>query len=157
LDDDALMAALMAALPHLPNAATIPTPLTAENERRLTLALPGLKDRAKSLVELVDAAGFLFAARPLALDDKAAAALSTEARAILAGLLPALEAVGPWEGEVLETAVRTFAEAGDLKLGRIAQPLRAALTGRAVSPGIFDVLVALGRTESLARIADAAG
>lgn len=76
---------------------------------------------------------------------------------MLAGLLPHLERLADWKEEALDTAVREFAEARDLKLGQVAQPLRAALTGSAKSPGIFDVLLLLGHEESLARIADRAG
>ena len=94
--------------------------------------------------------------RPLPLDDKAAKLLDEAGRATLAALLPALEAVESWSSEGLEVCVRAFAESTDRKLGKVAQPLRAALTGRSTSPGIFDVLEVLGREESLARIADQA-
>ena len=75
---------------------------------------------------------------------------------MLAGLLPALEGMGDWSLDGIEGAVRAFAEEKDLKLGKVAQPLRAALTGTTTSPGIFDVLAVLGRDESLARIKDQA-
>jgi glutamyl-tRNA synthetase len=107
-------------------------------------------------VELIDSAGFLFADRPIALDDKAKAVMTDEARALIKSLLPDLEAVEPWLATGAEQAVRTFAERAGVKLGAIAQPLRTALTGRVTSPGIFDVLTVLGKAESLARLRDQA-
>ena len=122
---------------------------------RLRLALPGLKERAKTLVELKDQAGFLVAERPLPLDDKARAILDGDGREVLTALLPVLEQT-TWTAPALEAAVKSFAEARGFKLGKLAQPLRAALTGSSTSPGIFDVLVALGREESLSRLRDQA-
>lgn len=118
--------------------------------------MPGLKERAKTLIELLDNADYLFATRPIALDEKAQKLLDEAGRETLVALLPALQAVEPWSPEALEACVREFAEATDRKLGKVAQPLRAALTGRSTSPGIFDVLEVLGREEALARIADQA-
>ena len=120
----------------------------------LLAAMPVLKPRAANLNELREGAAFLFAARPLAMDDAAAALLAGDAGRLLAAAHAALDAVHNWDTEALEGAVRRVAEAQGVKLGQVAQPLRAALTGRKTSPGIFDVLVLLGRTESLARIAD---
>ncbi|TKB32865.1 MAG: glutamate--tRNA ligase, partial [Mesorhizobium sp.] len=105
--------------------------------------------------ELVDGAGFLFAERPLRLDEKAAGLLGSDARAILRGAHAALAAISSqWSAATAEAAIRDFAQAGGHKLGAVAQPLRAALTGRSTSPGVFDVLAVLGREESLARVAD---
>jgi glutamyl-tRNA synthetase len=116
--------------------------------------MPGLKDRAKTLVELADGAAFLFAARPLDVDEKAKALLMGN-QDVLRGALDALQSVeGEWNAASAEAKIRTFAEEKGLKLGAVAQPLRAALTGRTTSPGVFDVLAVLGRDESLARIAD---
>ena len=120
----------------------------------LTRAMPELKPRAKDLNELGEAATFLFKSRPLDMDDKAAALLQGSARDLLALLHSALTAVPDWSKEATEQAVREVSVGAGVKLGQVAQPLRAALTGRATSPGIFDVLVLLGREESLARIAD---
>jgi len=117
-------------------------------------AMPELKERAKTLLELIDAASFIWAARPLVLDEKAKTLLTPEARAMLGDVLPELEAVEPWTAEATEQTVRDYAERKAAKLGAVAQPLRAALTGRATSPGIFNVLVVLGRQESLARLRD---
>jgi glutamyl-tRNA synthetase len=117
--------------------------------------MPGLKERAKTLLELADGAAFLFAQRPLPLDEKAAALLGEQQREILRGAHAALAGVGAdWTAASTEAAIREFASAKELKLGGVAQPLRAALTGKSTSPGVFDVLAVLGREESLARIAD---
>lgn len=126
------------------------------NAQTALTALPGLKERAKTLVELTDSASYMWRQRPLENDEKALKILTDDARAILGDLHGVLAGVGGWEAEILETAVKAYAEEKELKLGKVAQPLRAALTGRGTSPGIYDVLVALGREESLARIADQA-
>jgi glutamyl-tRNA synthetase len=130
--------------------------LNPELREKLLAAMPGLKERAKTLVELVDSARYLYTERPIELEDRAAALLTADARAMLADLLPALDAVEPWIQKRLEAAVRSFADERGLKLGSVAQPLRAALTGRTTSPGIFDVLTVLGKSESLARLRDQA-
>ncbi|MBN8847216.1 MULTISPECIES: glutamate--tRNA ligase [unclassified Sphingomonas] len=120
----------------------------------LARAMPALKPRAANLNELADGAAFLFAVRPLSIDDAARPLLDGDAPALLSRLHAALDALHNWDTETLEDAVRRVAEAAGVKLGQVAQPLRAALTGRKTSPGIFDVLALLGRDESLARIAD---
>ncbi|MGB5949083.1 MAG: glutamate--tRNA ligase [Parvibaculum sp.] len=119
-------------------------------------AMPGLKERAKTLIEIGKGAEFLRAARPIPLDDNARKLLNDEARALLKRLHALLEARQDWSAESIEADVRAFAEAENLKLGKVAQPLRAALTGSSVSPPIFDVLTTLGRDESLGRIKDQA-
>jgi glutamyl-tRNA synthetase len=118
----------------------------------LERAMPVLKVRAKDLNELAQGAAFLFASRPLPLTDKAAALLTDEARDRLADMHDRLAGVGDWTLESLEATLKAMAEQLGLGLGKLAQPLRAALTGQTTSPGIFDVLVLLGRDESLARI-----
>jgi glutamyl-tRNA synthetase len=155
-NDADLLAAVEALLPHLADGAAVAERLTPEVRAKLLAAMPGLKERAKTLVELVDGARFLIAERPIPLDDKAAEVLTPAAIALLADLLPHLEAVEPWTAEPLEAAVRSFAERAGLKLGAVAQPLRAAVTGRTTSPGIFDVLAVLGKPDSLARLRDRA-
>lgn len=117
--------------------------------------MPELKPRAKTLIEVVENSMFLFSSRPLSPNDKAAKILNENARAMLGALLARLDGVA-WDKDALEAAVRAFAEEADLKLGKVAQPLRAALTGSNVSPGIFDVMVVLGQDETLGRIQDAA-
>jgi glutamyl-tRNA synthetase len=115
--------------------------------------MPVLKVRAKDLNELAAGAAFLFARRPLTLDAKAEALLTPEARALLGRIQDRLADENGWTSEGLEASLKAMAEEIGLGLGKLAQPLRAALTGQTTSPGIFDVLTLLGRDESLARIA----
>jgi len=127
----------------------------ADAARRVLLAMPGLKERAKTLPELADGALFLVEQRPLAVDEKAKVLLDDpEAREILGHAYSGLQSVSDWTAESLDLTLRNMSEAEGIKFGKIAQPLRAALVGRTTSPGIFDVLAVLGRDESLARIAD---
>ncbi len=154
--DGDLLAAIDKLLPHLPGGAETAAKLTPAVREQFLAAMPELKERAKTLVDLVDAASFLWASRPLALDDKAMTLLTPEARVLVAEILPDLKAVEPWTAEAAEQAVRGYAERKGAKLGSVAQPLRAALTGRTTSPGIFNVLAVLGREESLARLRDQA-
>jgi glutamyl-tRNA synthetase len=151
--DDELYGTLATALPHLPDGAAFQAKLES-HETAFKAALPLLKERAKTLNDLIAGAAFIVAERPLPVEPTAAALLDAEARKLLAGLLPVLEALQEWSVVATEAAVKEFAAQRGLKLGKIAQPLRAALTGRTASPGIFEVLVVLGRAESLARIAD---
>ena len=120
----------------------------------LVRAMPELKARAHTLKELADGARFLFASRPIEPDEAAAALLGPEARALLNSAHARLAALAEWDAASVEAAIREVAEVEGAKLGKLAQPLRAALTGRTTSPGIFDVLALLGKDESLARIAD---
>jgi glutamyl-tRNA synthetase len=152
--DAEIMQRLKALVPELPNGGELAAEIGTEGWGKLERALPGLKERAKTLVEILNNAGYLFAKRPIALDAQAEKLLDEAGRKVLGALLPRLESVEPWTGEAIDAAVRRYAEEVGLKLGKAAQPLRAALTGRATSPGIFDVLEVLGREESLARIRD---
>jgi glutamyl-tRNA synthetase len=154
--DAELVAAIEGLLPHLANGAQLAAKFTPDLSAPLEAAMPGLKERAKNLVELIDNARFLYADRPIALDEKAKALLSPEACAIIADLMTDLSGVEPWSAPMIENTVRAFAERKEVKLGAVAQPLRAALTGRPTSPGIFEVLQVLGKRESLARLADQA-
>ena len=147
---------LKALVPELPDGVALGERIDADGWQKLERAMPGLKERAKTLVELLDSASFLFAKRPLTMDEQAAKLLDAAGREMLAALLPRLEDVSPWTLEALEASVRSFADETGRKLGKVAQPLRAALTGRSASPGIFEVLEVLGRDESLARIRDQA-
>ena len=128
--------------------------LTNDEIGLLARAMSGLKPRAKTLNELAESGSFLFKSRPLDMDERAASLLQGEASDLLALVHASLSALPAWTVEATEEAVRGVSEEAGVKLGQVAQPLRAALTGRATSPGIFDVLVLLGREESLARIAD---
>ena len=130
---------------------TPPRILSEKARGRLQTAMPGLKERAKTLVQLDQGAEFLYTDGPRDLDAAAAKILSAEARSVLARTLPALDATD-WSGPALEEAARSFAEANGLKLGDVAQPLRAALTGKTVSPPLFAMLALLGREESLLRL-----
>jgi glutamyl-tRNA synthetase len=153
--DGEIVSRLKDLVPELPNGDELAIAVGgADGWSKLERALPGLKERAKTLVELLDSAGYLFAKRPLVVDAQAEKLLDAAGRQVLAHLLPRLEGVEPWSQPGLEACVRSLAEETGLKLGKIAQPLRAALTGKTTSPGIFDVLDVLGRDESLARIRD---
>ncbi len=122
---------------------------------RLSMLMPGLKERARTMAELADASVFLARARPIQPEPKALAVLTPEARALLGEVAVALGA-SDFTAEGVDGALRGFAERAGVKLGQVAQPIRAALTGTTTSPGIDATLAALGREESLARIADAA-
>jgi glutamyl-tRNA synthetase len=155
-DDQSLVTLLEDLLHYIPQGPAIAARLNDTTRAQLVQAMPGLKERAKTLLELLDNAGFIFAARPLAVDAKGQAVLTPETRALIGRLQGALKDVSPWTAEAAEAAMRTFAEQAGLKLGAVAQPLRVALTGRTTSPGIFDVLAVLGREECLSRLADQA-
>ncbi|RVT40764.1 glutamate--tRNA ligase [Sphingobium algorifonticola] len=120
----------------------------------LTAAMAALKPRAKTLDEIADGALFLFANRPLDFDEKALALLDNDARALIGTTVDALAPLQSWTAEAIEEAIRHVAEDAGLGLGKVAQPLRAALTGRTTSPGIFDVLFLLGKEETLSRLSD---
>jgi len=135
-------------------AARLPNSLNETQRNLLRRTMPFLKPRAANLIELADGSAFLFSVRPLQIDTDAAPLLAGDAPALLSQLHTALDAAESWDTETLENAVRRVAEDAGVKLGQVAQPLRAALTGKRTSPGIFDVLAVLGREESLGRIAD---
>ncbi|MBT6203735.1 MAG: glutamate--tRNA ligase [Alphaproteobacteria bacterium] len=149
--DDQRLARLTAV--HLEEV--IGRPLGDDDIAVLARAMPSMKERAKTLVELAQNATFLFRPRPLEFDAKASKILNPDTSALLLDLQPHLAALDGWSADVLEAAVRAFAEERELGLGKVAQPLRAALTGGTVSPPIFDVLDVFGRDESLARLDDA--
>jgi glutamyl-tRNA synthetase len=150
--DPARLAALVAdRLPPLGDNAA------AARLHLLIAIMPALQPRAKTLVELTDGAAFLFATRPIPVDEAAAKLLDADARDLLKTVADRLRALPDWTLEGIETVVRTVAEDAGIGLGKVAQPLRAALTGRTTSPGIFDVLLHLGRDDSLERLGDQAG
>ena len=153
-NDADLIAALEQLLPHIAGGAELAGKLTPALRAKLAAAMPGLKERAKTLVELFEASRFLWASRPLELNDQAKALLTPQAQAEIAALLPELQAIPTWNAAAIEAVIRGYAERAGLKLGAVAQPLRAALTGRTTSPPIFDVLEVLGADESLARLHD---
>jgi glutamyl-tRNA synthetase len=124
------------------------------NKATVLAALPELQPRAKTILELIDLAQFIYASRPLTIDNAAVALLTADARGVLGDVRDLLVGLNEWSVEAIDAAMRSLAEAKGLKLGKLAQPLRAALTGRTVSPGIFEVMVLIGRDESLARLGD---
>ncbi len=156
-NDADLIADLEQLLPHIAGGDELASKMTPALHAKLLIAMPGLKERAKTLVELFEASRFLWASRPLDINDQAKAVLTPDAKALIAALLPELEAVTDWTATQVEAVVRPYAERSGQKLGAVAQPLRAALTGRTTSPPIFDVLAVLGRDESLARLREQAG
>ncbi len=124
-----------------------------QRRQQLERALPVLKARAKTLIELVNSAHFLVATRPIVPDEKATLILQ-DGGEVLGALVDALEEIDDWTTPSIEAVIKAHAETNQTKLGKVAQPLRAALTGTTVSPGIFDVLAVLGKVESLDRIRD---
>lgn len=137
-------------------AATGAPPLGAVQRSGLLHAMASLKERAKTFPELLEKAHFIMASRPLVLTEAAQAQLDTLSRGILADLTPQLHNA-TWDRASLERVVTDLAEARGTKLGKLAGPLRAALSGRTVTPSVFDMLLVLGREESLARLGDQAG
>ncbi len=152
--DADLLAEIQHVFPHIAGGSDLAAKLTPEVRGKLLEAMNGLKERAKTLLELIDGARFIVADRPVVLEDKAAALLTSEARKLLGDLISDLDAVEPWTAAATEQAVRAFADRKAVKLGNVAQPLRAALTGRTTSLPIFDVLAVLGKSESLSRLCD---
>lgn len=148
--DDARLVDLVAPLLETATGA----PVNDSDRVLLTKAMDGLKQRAKTLIDLADSALFYVAQRPLALDEKALKQLA-EGEETLVALAASLGDTQSWDRETLEQLARDHADANDLKLGKVAQPLRAALSGSTVSPPIFEVMELLGRDETLARIQDA--
>ena len=153
--DASLLAQFVEFLPHAEGGKAMLEKIDDAMMAKLLRAMPGLKERAKTLVELQAGAQFLFAQRPLAMDEKAAQIIKDGGADVLAALIPLLETADDWTAQALEMAVKAYAEVQGLKLGKLAQPLRAALTGTSTSPGIFDVLEVLGREEALGRLRDA--
>ncbi len=150
--DEELFASLLGFVKELPDAGFFQQRLSARKPQVLA-ALPEVKQRAKTLIEIAEGLRFVLADRPLQLDDKAMTILSKNARGLLKQALEAIKAA-EWNTGTLDEAVRGLAEKEGLKLAAIAQPLRAALTGRSTSPGVFEVMMILGREESLARLSD---
>ena len=154
--DAELLEQFLTFLPHVEGGPEMLAKIDANMKAKLLRAMSGLKDRAKTLVELKNSSGYLFAVRPLTMDDKAKALLNDEGKAAAKTLVELLTPINEWTAHTLETVVKAYAETVGVKLGKLAQPLRASLTGSSTSPPIFDVLEVLGRDESLARISDQA-
>lgn len=132
--------------------ATLGHPLDEAQQATLATAMESLKPRAKTLIEIADGALFLFKKAPLVMDEKASALLDDNARGLIGQVEALLSGLSDWTLESLDTAVRQVAEDAGLGLGKVAQPLRAALTGTTTSPGIFDVLFLLGKEEAIKRL-----
>jgi glutamyl-tRNA synthetase len=147
-----LVSAMEGILTFVAGGSELASKMTPALRDKLVAAMPGLKERAKTLVELFESSRFIWASRPLALDDQAKAMLTPEAKAVLTTIVPQLEAVTEWSAAATEAVLRAYAEQAGIKLGAVAQPLRAALTGKTTSPPIFDVLAVLGKDETLARL-----
>jgi glutamyl-tRNA synthetase len=139
-----------------PRLASVHLDPNEEGMRRLALGMPGLKQRSRTLVELAQMAAFYVRPRPIPLDAKAVRLLDEPARTALAAIVPALRAAREWSEAALEALCRRAAEVAGIGFGKLAQPLRVALTGGTVSPGVFEIMAVLGRDEVLGRIEDAA-
>lgn len=150
--DVALAHEIAALAPSIPDGNALAARFADAGWEKVSAAMPALKERAKTLAELVVGALFLVADTPLKLDEKAAKLIDADARTTLAALLPRFTAAREWTAGALEAEVRAYSEETGAKLGKVAQPLRAALTGRSVSPPVFTVLEVLGREKSLERI-----
>ena len=157
MEDGPLIDLLMETAPYLPSGSTLDAAKTEPGATRLAIAMTGLKQRAKTLEELAENAGFLFAQVPLVMDEKAMQLIAEAPAGLLTEAHDALAALPVFDAESTEACIRALADTVELKLGKVAQPLRAALTGRATSPGLFDVMAALGREETLARLQAAVG
>jgi glutamyl-tRNA synthetase len=154
--DEELFDRIAHLLPHLPEGAKIGEDLSAGAGPKLRALIPAMKERSKTLLDFLDGAKFLWAERPVACDEKALKLLDAPTRQMLGRLAHRLENLPEWTAERLESEVRAFAEDEGQKLGKVAQPLRAALTGTTISPPIFDVMAVLGEEESLGRLKEAA-
>jgi glutamyl-tRNA synthetase len=154
MSDAELVSAMEGILGFVARGDELASKMTPALRDKLIAAMPGLKERAKTLVELFENSRFIWASRPLPLDEQAQAVLTPEAKGVLGAILPRLQELAEWTSGTTEALLRSYGEQAGLKLGAIAQPLRAALTGRTTSPPIFDVLAVLGKDESLARLSD---
>jgi glutamyl-tRNA synthetase len=151
-----IKARLQDALPEMENGAATKAALDRVGWNRLDAILPALMERAKTLKDIPAGAAFLIASRPLKLDDKAAKLIDADAKTTLNALAAEFATAAAWDAPTLDGIIRAYAEKAGKKLGQIAQPLRAALTGTTVSPPVGEMMLALGREEALARIADQA-
>ncbi len=159
-DDRELLDSVIGILPEIDGGDWYRERWTPQREAHFLTSMPGLKERAKTLLELLDGARFLFVDRPLPMEEKAAAILDADdkaGRTSISQLALLLAELPQWSLETIEQAVRDFADSKDLKLGKVAQPVRAALTGRTTSPGVFDVMYVLGQEECVARLNDQTG
>lgn len=153
-DDEWLCGQLLDNAKYLEHGAhLVPAP---QNEQLKSLigVMPLIKEKAKTLNDLAVASKFVFASRPLALDEKAGKILDSDARQILSLLVPAIEAAQTWNAGNVSTIIRDFCEVHGLKLGKVAQPIRCAIAGTPMAPGVFELMEFFGRAETIARIRD---
>lgn len=153
-DDDELVGVLLENAQYLENGAHLAVDLDIEQRALLGKAMPLLKEKAKTLDDLAKSSLFLFSQRPLKLDEKAQKILDADARQALKELLPRLVGAKQWNADHLSELVRQFCDDSDIKLGRIAQPIRCAVAGTPSAPGVFEVMELYGSEETLARIED---
>lgn len=153
-DDSELLAYFETIAGEIEGGQFILDHLNDETRPMLLKAMPALKDRAKTLINLAQGASFIFEARPIPMEEKAAKLLDEDGLGVIRGILPLFESLKDWTPEAVEQCIRDYTEKNDTKLGKVAQPIRAAITGKATSPGAFDVLQILGRDVSIARMKD---
>ena len=151
-DDRRLVELISPKIAEMMGVGTVPDRV----RKRLTAGMPGLKERAKNLLELTESAAFYAKSPPLDFTPKAAKLLNESGKTYLQDLIVELENIEQWSSDALETAVRKIAERKEVKLGKVAQPIRAALTGSNVSPSVFEIMQVLEKEESLIRIRAAA-
>lgn len=154
MPDEELLSQLLSVLDKLEGGAFIKNNLNDTNREWLLRAMPSLKERAKTLVDIVAGAAFLFEQRPIPMDEKALKLVEGNGKEFIAKILPRFEAIETWDQDQFGYTIRSFAEENELKLGQVAQPIRAALTGKATSPGAFDVLEIFGKEEAILRLKD---
>ena len=153
-DDEELLSYFEMVAAEIEGGKFIIDSLNNETRPMLLKAMPALKDRAKTLINLAQGAAFIFEEQPIPMEEKASKLLDKDGLAVIKGILPELETLKDWTPESIEQCIRNYTEANDTKLGKVAQPIRAAVTGKATSPGAFDVLQILGREVSIARMKD---
>lgn len=151
-DDSALLNEIESVLDELEGGEFIKINTTPEKHEIFTAAISSLKERAKTLTQIVQGAKFIFEDVPLELEEKAAALLDDDGKAVIRAITPRFSEISDWNHDIIAETIKNYAEANDLKLGKVAQPIRAALTGKNTSPGAFDVLTFLGKDETLKRL-----
>jgi len=151
-DDSALFSEIKAVLHELEGGDFIKANTTPEREAIFSSAIGSLKERAKTLIQIVQGAKFIFEDLPLEMEEKANALLDTDGLSVIRAITPEFEAISDWNHDNIAEIIKNFAEKHDLKLGKVAQPIRAALTGKNTSPGAFDVLTFLGKKETIKRL-----
>ena len=153
-DDEELLAYVESISGELEGGDFFAKNLNEETRLIVLRAMPALKDRSKTLINLIQGAQFIFEQRPIPMEEKASKLLDEDGLSVVKGILPHLEALDEWNPETIASCIRGYTESHDLKMGKVAQPIRAAVTGKASSPGAFDVLQILGREVSIDRLKD---